>query len=143
VNLGAHCVKAASVREHGHGGRRLKYPMKLGDAKWKRITWDQAVNEIGDQLIKLREEHGLDALFFCGSSKPATKAFIYGANSWHSGVRTTGITRPVGRRAHHTLVYSRAVYRYGDHGLKPDLRPPRADPIDGCGRIRMVGAGPA
>ena len=28
-NLGAHCAKGASVREHAHGERRLRYPMKL------------------------------------------------------------------------------------------------------------------
>ncbi|HAV08758.1 MAG TPA: formate dehydrogenase, partial [Rhodobacteraceae bacterium] len=27
-NLGAHCAKGAAVREHAHGERRLKYPMK-------------------------------------------------------------------------------------------------------------------
>ena len=27
-NLGAYCAKGASVREHAHGERRLKYPMK-------------------------------------------------------------------------------------------------------------------
>ncbi len=32
-NLGAHCAKGASVREHAHGERRLKYPMKLKDGK--------------------------------------------------------------------------------------------------------------
>ncbi|MDX1812236.1 MAG: twin-arginine translocation signal domain-containing protein, partial [Gammaproteobacteria bacterium] len=30
-NLGAHCAKGASVREHGHGAKRVKYPMKLVD----------------------------------------------------------------------------------------------------------------
>ena len=34
-NLGAHCAKGASVREHAHGERRLKYPTKLVDGKWK------------------------------------------------------------------------------------------------------------
>ena len=37
INLGAHCAKGASIREHGHGEHRLKYPMKLVDGKWKRI----------------------------------------------------------------------------------------------------------
>ncbi len=32
-NLGSHCAKGASVREHGHGERRLKYPMKLVGGK--------------------------------------------------------------------------------------------------------------
>src|SRR5690606_17024425 len=27
INLGAHCAKGASVREHGHGEYRLRYPM--------------------------------------------------------------------------------------------------------------------
>ena len=27
-SLGAHCAKGAAVREHAHGERRLKYPMK-------------------------------------------------------------------------------------------------------------------
>ena len=37
-NLGAHCAKGAAVREHGHGERRLKYPTKLVDGKWVRIS---------------------------------------------------------------------------------------------------------
>ena len=45
INLGAHCAKGASVREHGHGEHRLKYPMKLVDGKYKKITWEQALNK--------------------------------------------------------------------------------------------------
>src|SRR2546428_5948940 len=43
LNLGAHCAKGASVREHGmtHDSHRLKYPVKLEGGKWKRISWDQ------------------------------------------------------------------------------------------------------
>ena len=39
LNLGAHCAKGASVREHGitHDSHRLKYPMKLEGGKWKRV----------------------------------------------------------------------------------------------------------
>ena len=29
LNLGAHCAKGASVRDHGFGDKRVKYPMKL------------------------------------------------------------------------------------------------------------------
>ena len=44
INLGAHCAKGASVREHGitHDSHRLKYPVKLEGGKWKRISWDVA-----------------------------------------------------------------------------------------------------
>ena len=51
INLGAHCAKGASVRETASGERRLKYPMKLEGGKWKRITWDVAIDEIGDKML--------------------------------------------------------------------------------------------
>ncbi len=68
-NLGAHCAKGASVREHGHGERRLKYPTKLVNGKWKRISWDQAINEVGDRLLKIRESSGPDSVYWLGSAK--------------------------------------------------------------------------
>ena len=69
INLGAHCAKGAAIREHGHGEHRLKYPMKLVDGKYKRITWDEAYTEIGDKLLQLRKESGPDSVYWVGSSK--------------------------------------------------------------------------
>jgi formate dehydrogenase major subunit len=71
LNLGAHCAKGASVREHGmtHESHRLKYPMKLAGGKWQRISWDQAYDEIAQKLSDIRKESGPDALFVVGSSK--------------------------------------------------------------------------
>ncbi len=68
-NLGAHCAKGASVREHAHGERRLKYPTKLVGGKWTRVSWDDAVNEIGDAMLKIREESGPDSVYWLGSAK--------------------------------------------------------------------------
>ncbi|WP_349360403.1 formate dehydrogenase subunit alpha [Stappia sp.] len=68
-NLGSHCAKGASVREHAHGERRLKYPTKLVDGKWERISWDQAIEEIGDRMLKIREESGPDSVYWLGSAK--------------------------------------------------------------------------
>jgi len=74
LNLGAHCAKGASIREHGitHDSHRLKYPMKLEGGKWNKLTWDQAYAEISDKLLAIRndkEKGGQDALFVVGSSK--------------------------------------------------------------------------
>jgi formate dehydrogenase major subunit len=69
LNLGAHCAKGASVREHGHGEHRLKSPMKLVNGKWQKLSWDQAINEVGDKLLALRKEAGPDSVFWIGSSK--------------------------------------------------------------------------
>ncbi len=69
INMGAHCAKGASVREHAFGEHRLRYPMKLVNGKYQRISWDQAIDEIGDKLLHLRKEAGPDALMVIGSSK--------------------------------------------------------------------------
>src|SRR5213596_1917018 len=71
INLGAHCAKGASIREHGmtHDSHRLKYPMKLEGGKWKRISWDQAYEEVSQKLLQIKKESGPDANFLVGSSK--------------------------------------------------------------------------
>ena len=69
INLGAHCAKGASLREHGHGEYRLRYPMKLVNGKYERISWDQALDEITAKLQELRKASGPDSVYFVGSSK--------------------------------------------------------------------------
>lgn len=69
INLGAHCAKGAALREHGHGEFRLKYPMKLVNGKYERISWDVALNEISAKLLELKKESGPDSIFVIGSSK--------------------------------------------------------------------------
>ncbi|HEV2605465.1 MAG TPA: formate dehydrogenase subunit alpha [Microvirga sp.] len=69
INRGTHCAKGASVREIVHGDRRLKYPMKLVNGEWQRISWDVAINEIGDKLLQIRQQSGADSVYWLGSAK--------------------------------------------------------------------------
>ncbi|WP_293659890.1 formate dehydrogenase subunit alpha [Rhodoferax sp. OV413] len=69
INLGAHCAKGAALREHGHGEFRLRYPMKLVNGKYERISWDTALDEISARLIELRKTSGPDSVYWIGSSK--------------------------------------------------------------------------
>ncbi|MGY6569794.1 MAG: molybdopterin-dependent oxidoreductase, partial [Salinarimonas sp.] len=69
INRGTHCAKGASVRELVHGDRRLKYPMKKVNGQWQRISWDQAIEEIGDKMLDIRERSGADSAYLLGSAK--------------------------------------------------------------------------
>lgn len=69
INRGSHCAKGASVRELVHGDRRIKYPMKLVDGQWQRISWDVAINEIGDKMMQIRAKSGADSVYLLGSAK--------------------------------------------------------------------------
>ena len=78
INLGAHCAKGASVRETASGERRLKYPMKLSGGKWVRMSWDDAINEIGDQMIDIRKKSGPDSVYWLGSAKHSNEqAYLF------------------------------------------------------------------
>jgi len=68
-NLGAHCAKGASVREHAHGERRLKHPTKLVDGKWQRVSWEEAIEEIGDKILEIKDSSGPDSVYWLGSAK--------------------------------------------------------------------------
>jgi formate dehydrogenase major subunit len=69
INRGTHCAKGAAVRELVHGDRRIRYPMKLVNGQWEKISWDTAISEIGDRLSAVREQSGPDSVFWLGSAK--------------------------------------------------------------------------
>ncbi len=69
INLGGNCAKGAALREHGHGEYRLRYPMKLVNGKYQRISWDVALSEITTKMMDLRKASGPDSVYFIGSSK--------------------------------------------------------------------------
>ncbi len=74
INRGTHCAKGAAIRELVHSERRLKYPMKLVDGQWQRISWETAINEIGDKLAAIREKSGADSVYWLGSAKFTNEA---------------------------------------------------------------------
>ncbi len=77
VSFGGHCCKGAGAIDMVTSPKRLKNPMKKVNGKWTNITWDEAINEIGDKLLSLREQDGPDALMFLGSAKVSTEmAFL-------------------------------------------------------------------
>lgn len=74
INRGTHCAKGAAIREVVHGERRLRYPLKLEAGQWKRITWEEAIEEIGDRLAQIREKSGADSVYWLGSAKFTNEA---------------------------------------------------------------------
>jgi formate dehydrogenase major subunit len=69
INRGSHCAKGAATRELVHSDRRLRYPMKLVNGQWTKISWDVAISEIGDKLMEVRAKSGADSVYWLGSAK--------------------------------------------------------------------------
>jgi formate dehydrogenase major subunit len=74
INRGSHCAKGAAVRDDVLSERRLRYPMKLVNGKWNRLSWDQAIDEIGDKLMEIRTKSGPDSVYWLGSAKFTNEA---------------------------------------------------------------------
>ena len=74
INRGTHCAKGAAVRELVKGERRVKSPLKLVNGEWQKISWDQAISEIGDKMMEIREKSGPDSVYLLGSAKFTNEA---------------------------------------------------------------------
>jgi len=86
INRGSFCAKGAAVRELVSGDRRLKYPLKLEGGEWTRLSWDQAIAEIGDKLLDIRAKSGPDSVFWLGSAKMTNEgAYLFRKFAAHWG----------------------------------------------------------
>jgi formate dehydrogenase major subunit len=74
INRGTHCCKGASIRELVHGDRRLRYPMKIVNGEWQRLSWDQAISEIAQKTADINQKYGADSTYWLGSAKFTNEA---------------------------------------------------------------------
>ncbi len=58
------CQKGACYSHRMYDASRLKYPLKRagerGQAKWVRLSWDQALTEIADKMLDAMSQEGAD-----------------------------------------------------------------------------------
>ena len=67
VSKGYLCQKAARLDRYQHHADRLRHPLKrTADGSFVCVSWDQALSEIAQRLLKIRERHGGDAFAFVG-----------------------------------------------------------------------------
>jgi anaerobic selenocysteine-containing dehydrogenase len=89
------CSKGAAGINQLYDPDRVLYPMKRagkrGEGKWKRISWDEALNEIAGRLKKLRDEgHPEKFMFHYGRMKGSSSKIIKSAFLGTYGTKTVG-----------------------------------------------------
>jgi len=66
------CLRGISHIHQVYHPDRLKYPLKRvgkrGDGKFIRISWEEAIEEISQQLTRIREKYGSRAVLFAPTS---------------------------------------------------------------------------
>jgi anaerobic selenocysteine-containing dehydrogenase len=67
-NRGALCAKGRAIIDILYSPDRLKHPLKRvgrrGEGKWKRISWDQALDLIAERLQQVKDDYGPEAVWF-------------------------------------------------------------------------------
>lgn len=60
------CLKGHTYVQYTYAPDRILHPMervgKKGEGKWRRISWDDALDKIASKLHKITEEHGSEAI---------------------------------------------------------------------------------
>ncbi|WP_336363938.1 formate dehydrogenase subunit alpha [Halalkalicoccus salilacus] len=69
VNEGKICIKGGAATQVVDHEDRLTDPLIKEDGEFREATWEEAYGRIVDELERIREEHGPDAMGFYGSSK--------------------------------------------------------------------------
>ncbi len=61
------CVRGRAYRRRQYHPDRLKYPMRRtgqrGEGKFERISWDDALNEVAEQITHVKNTYGNSAMF--------------------------------------------------------------------------------
>ena len=82
------CQKGACYVEYVYGAQRLKTPLRRvgerGEGKWKKITWEDAFDEIAEKTLDTIYRHGPDKLaFFTVIPAMSPVSFAAGARFAH------------------------------------------------------------
>lgn len=60
------CQKGVAAARQPYNPNRVQGPMKRvgarGEGKWERISWNQALDEIAEKLLELRDRYGADSV---------------------------------------------------------------------------------
>ena len=61
------CLRCRAYRQYVHHPERLMYPQKRigarGEGKFKRISWDEALDTLAGELIRVKETYGNQGIF--------------------------------------------------------------------------------
>ena len=86
--MGHLCIRGVNGVEYHDHPKRLNYPLKRvgarGEAKWERISWEQAMDEIAAKLDGIRDKYGPEAVLALGGSPhgPGDPAAWKWCNLW-------------------------------------------------------------
>ena len=69
VNQGGMCSKGNAEHQLVKTPNRVEAPMVKENGDWQRLDWEDALDDVSDKLLDIREEYGPDSVMWMGSAK--------------------------------------------------------------------------
>lgn len=77
VNRGWLCIKGKKYHTITHHQNRLTHPLRRHNGGFKKISWDDALLEISERFLKIKEDYGPESLVLGYGTGRDNEAFIY------------------------------------------------------------------
>lgn len=89
TNFGFLCVKGFLAYKVMYHPDRLKYPMiRQSDGKFKRVSWDEALNYVTEKFKYFHQKYGKDSVAYYGSGQALTEETYTFNKLWKAGFRS-------------------------------------------------------
>jgi formate dehydrogenase len=118
VSKGYSCPKGISFHEVTNDPDRVLHPLKKVNGEWQRISWEQAIDEIGARFRQIRAEHGRDAIaIYTGNPAGFSWSHRLYSASWTDAV---GTRQSYGAGSQDNLgLFLASKFLYGAYFLRP------------------------
>ena len=90
------CRKGRNTKFFMHHGDRLDYPMKRVNGELQRISWDQAILEIGNKLRSIVDQYGPRAVCGIGGASGGGQSELIFLKALINGLGGQYIFNPIG-----------------------------------------------
>jgi anaerobic selenocysteine-containing dehydrogenase len=119
---GFSCPKGLKQAAMYRSPDRLKFPMKRTGDKWARVSWDQALEEIGAKVKQLRGDHGADSLaMYVGTAAGFGVLHPVFAQGFMTGVGTKSMYASATQDCSNKFAVAREIYGFPFTQPFPDL----------------------
>ncbi|MCP4221458.1 MAG: molybdopterin-dependent oxidoreductase [bacterium] len=88
TNYGYLCVKGFLGYKSMYHKDRIKYPMIRKGGKFKKVSWDKALDYVADKFKSLQKKYGSDAVAYYGSGQCTTEESYTFNKLWKGGFRS-------------------------------------------------------
>lgn len=135
ATVGFACMKGLNQHKLYDSPDRLEYPEKRIGDRWERISWEQALSEIGAKVKALNAKHGADSVgMYVGTAAGFSMLHPIFANGFMQGLGSKSIYASATQDCSNKFAVAHQVYGFPFSQAYPD--------VDRTECLIIVGANP-